>query len=111
MDKIASVKKRMRHQKWLEMYEAYLSSGQTVVQWCAENGLSKKTFYYRQRKIRGEAIERIEQHEIVPIEAATVPPVITSGTIRISGSGIDIEMPTDISPEVVTAAIRGLRLC
>ena len=111
MDKIASVKKRIRHQKWLEMYEAYLSSGKSVVEWCTENGISQKTFYYRQRKIRGEAIEQIEQHEIVPIEAPTVPPVITSGTIRISGSGIDIEMPTDISPEVVTAAIRGLRLC
>ena len=79
MDKIESIKERMRHQKWREMYEAYLSSGQIVTDWCSENGIVKKTIYYRQRKIRGEAIEQIEQHDIVPV---TAPSAHTYGNFR-----------------------------
>ena len=111
MDTIESVKKRVRYQKWQEMYEAYLSSGQSVIEWCAKNGISKKTFYYRLRKIRNEAIDQIEQHDIVSVTSPPPPATMTNGTIRISSSGIDIEFPADISPEMVTAAIRGLRKC
>ncbi len=52
MDTIESIKTEIRHKKWRDMYEAYLSSGQTVTEWCAENGVAKKTFYYRLRQIR-----------------------------------------------------------
>ena len=111
MDKIGSVKKRVRHQEWRKMYEAYLSSGQTVTEWCAENGVTKKTFYYRLRQIRNEAIDQIERHDIVPVTSPLPPAAMTNDTIRIRGSGIDIELPADISPEMITAAIRGLRSC
>ena len=111
MDKIESVKKRVRHQEWRKMYESFLSSGQTVTEWCAENGVTKKTFYYRLRQIRNEAIDQIEQHDIVPVTSPPPPATMTNGTIRISSSGIDIEFPADISPDMVTAAIRGLRIC
>ncbi|MBO6301473.1 MAG: hypothetical protein J6N15_03440 [Ruminiclostridium sp.] len=73
--------------------------------------MTKKTFYYRLRQIRSEAIEQIEQHEIVPVKAPPPPATMANGTIRISSSGIDIELPADISPDMVTAAIRGLRIC
>lgn len=111
MDTIESIKTEIRHKKWREMYEAYLSSGQTVTEWCAENGVTKKTFYYRLRQIRNEAIDQIEQHDIISVTSPPPPATMTNGTIRISSSGIDIEFPTDISPDMVTAAIRGLRIC
>lgn len=111
MNRIESVKKRVRHQKWREMYEEYLSSGKSVVQWCAENGVSKKTFYYRLRQIRSEGIEEIEHHEIVTIAASPATTAAAPGTIRISCSGIEIELPHDISREVMITAIRGLRSC
>ena len=111
MDKIASVKKRIRHQKWLEMYEAYLSSGKSVVEWCTENGISKKTFYYRLRQIRKDMIETVESHDIVPITAVPEQQKNTDASIIIHGSGISIELPVDISSEILSAAIRGLRTC
>jgi transposase-like protein len=111
MDTIESIKTEIRHKKWREMYEAYLSSGQTVTEWCAENGVTRKTFYYRLRQIRNEAIDQIEQHDIVPVTSPPPLAATTNGTIRISSSGIDIEFPADISPDMVTAAIRGLRIC
>ena len=111
MDKIGSIKKELRHEKWQEMYETYLSSGKKVTEWCAENGISKKTFYYRLRQIRKDVIETAESHDIVPITAVTEQKNITDSSIKIQGSGISIELPVEVSPEVLTAAIRGLRQC
>lgn len=111
MNKIESIKTEVRHQDWRKMYESFLSSGQTVTEWCAENGVAKKTFYYRLRKIRGEAIDQTEQHDIVPVTSPLASSAMNNDTIRISAPGIDIEFPANISPDMVTAAIRGLRLC
>ncbi|MBO6302218.1 MAG: hypothetical protein J6N15_07255 [Ruminiclostridium sp.] len=111
MDTIESIKTEIRHKKWREMYEAYLSSGQTVTEWCAENGISKKTFYYRLRQLRKDMIETVESHDIVPITAVTEQQKNTDASIKIHGSGISIELPVEISPEILSAAIRGLRTC
>ena len=112
MDTIESIKTEIRHKKWREMYEAYLSSGQTVTEWCAENGVTKKTFYYRLRQLRQDVIETAERHEIVPITAVTEQKNITTdSSIKIQGSGISIELPMEISPEILSAAISGLRSC
>lgn len=111
MDKIGSIKKEITHRNWQKMYETYLSSGKNVTEWCAENGISKKTFYYRVRQIRKDVIETVESHDIVPITAIPERQKITDESIRIQSSGISIELPVGISPEVLIAAIRGLRSC
>ena len=56
-------------------------------------------------------IETAERHDIVPITAVLDQQKITDSSIKIQGSGISIELPVEISPEVLTAAIRGLRQC
>ena len=112
MDKMGSIKKELKHRRWQEMYETYLSSGKNVTEWCAENGISKKTFYYRLRQLRKDVIETAERHEIVPITAVTEQKNITTdSSIKIQGSGISIELPVEISSEILSAAIRGLRTC
>ena len=111
MDRIESISLGIRHKAWRDMYESYLSSGKTVIEWCAENGISKKTFYYRQRQIRKDVIETDESHDIVPITAIPEQQKNTDASIKIHGSGISIELPVGISPEVLIAAIRGLRSC
>ena len=93
------------------MYETYLSSGKNVTEWCAKNGISKKTFYYRLRQIRKDVIETDKSHDIVPITAVTEQKNITDSSIKIQGSGISIELPMEISPEILSAAISGLRTC
>ena len=111
MGRIESISMGIRHKAWRDMYESYLSSGKTVIEWCAENGISKKTFYYRLRQIRKDVIETVESHDIVPITAVPEQQKNTDASIKIHGSGISIELPVGISPEVLIAAIRGLRSC
>lgn len=83
------------------MYCEYQASGQTVRQWCAEQNLSTKTFYYRLRKLR-EATIKQEQHEIVPVRdivEETKYPTANTGTILITGRGIAAELLQGLSIE------------
>jgi transposase-like protein len=54
MDKITS---DVRRQQWLDIITACNASGLTKEEWCAQNGINTKTFYYWQRQLRHEALE------------------------------------------------------
>ena len=112
MDKITEAKKQVKLRNWQMMYSEYQASGQTVRRWCEEKNLSTKTFYYRLRKLREAAIKQ-EQHEIVPVRDSVeeTPPTANAGVIRITGRGIIAELPQDISPELLTALLKGLPSC
>ena len=113
MDKITEAKKQVKLRNWQMMYSEYQASGQTVRQWCEEKNLSTKTFYYRLRKLR-EAIIKQELHEIVPVRDSveeTEAPTDNTGVIRITGRGIAVELPLDISPELLTVLVKELSSC
>lgn len=112
-DRIRQAKRAVRLNNWQRMYEEYLASGQTVRQWCADNNITPKTYYYRLRKLREEALKQ-EQHEIVPLRDSveeTNIPTDNTGVIRITGRGITAELAQDISPELLTALLKGLSSC
>ena len=110
MDKIATAKRTAQYKAWAEMYEEYQISGKTVKEWCNVCGLSPKTFYYRLRKIRETALEQAESHQIVPIAMRPeMPSVQGTQSIKISGSGITVVLPENVTAETITAILRGLR--
>ena len=47
---LAAVKQDVRLREWAEQLEAQQASGLTVQQWCAENGIKPKTYYYHLKK-------------------------------------------------------------
>ena len=68
MNEIAMVKKEIRLAQWAEMVRNRNESGLTVTDWCKENGINLKTYYYRLKRIRQAVCNEIEQHDIVPVE-------------------------------------------
>lgn len=52
MNEIAQAKAQVRLRNWRVMYQSYVESGQKVSQWCAENSVNPKTFYYRLKRLR-----------------------------------------------------------
>lgn len=92
------------------MYAAYQESGKTVSEWCSEQGIVTKTFYYRLRKIRETALEQAGSHQIVPIATnLETHSMHETASIKIQGNGITIELPENIAPEIITVILRGLR--
>ena len=113
LSRISEAKKLIRLETWAEMYREYLRSGNTIKEWCEETGIARTTFHNRIRQIREAALE--PKHEIVPVNADTgsmnIPTVAAEGVIRITGRGIIAELPQDISPELLTALLKGLSSC
>ena len=59
MDEIAIVKKQVMEAEWAERIRHCRESGLTVAEWCRQNSINPKTYYYHLRKIRKEICEQI----------------------------------------------------
>ena len=98
---ITTVKHEVRLREWAAQIEAQQASGMTVQEWCAENGISPKTYYYHLRKVREQCIASAPA--IVPL---TMPE--QTGDIRINKNGLQITLPADISSETLVALVHEL---
>lgn len=47
---------QLRHRSWMEEYARQQESGLTVREWCEQVGITTKTFYYRLKILRKEAL-------------------------------------------------------
>ena len=60
--KPSEVKQEYQMQIWGGMIQQQKASGLSVKSWCAENGVSENTYYYRLRKIRQRACTAENSH-------------------------------------------------
>ena len=54
------VNQELRLREWSEQIERQQSSGMSVEQWCVENGIKPKTYYYRLRKVRKQCADTLD---------------------------------------------------
>ena len=101
MDEIAIVKKQVQKAEWTERIRKCSESGLTVSEWCRENGINLKTYYYHLRKLRREICEQI------PVPVMTVLEECYS--VKISIGEVTAEIPEDISEQMMTTLIRAMR--
>ena len=98
-----AVKQQVRLENWAAEVESRTLSGLTVQQWCRENGMSPKTYYYHLRKVRESVIE--SEPAIVPLNNK----IVSSEKIEISDGEINIALPADMNIEALSAVIRVLK--
>ena len=106
MDKIARIKNEVNLKEWSEMIQNCQSSGLTITQWCENNNLKIKTYYYRLRKVRERLCEVKETHQIVPV---SVPKLKIESRIIIEAAGVRAEVCGDVSPELLRTLIGSLK--
>ena len=56
---IVKVKKTVRLQEWERQIEEQKTSGLSVQEWCRQNGIATKTYYYHLRKVREDFFKAI----------------------------------------------------
>ena len=100
---IMAVKQQVRLENWAAEVESCAASGLTVQQWCRDNGMSPKTYYYHLRKVRESIIE--SEPAIVPLNNK----VASSEKIEISDGEINIALPANMNIEALSAVIRVLK--
>ena len=98
---LATVKQEVRLQEWSAQVEAQQASGLTVQQWCMENGVKPKTYYYHLKKVREQFLN--SSPAIVPLN---VPQ--QSADIRIEKNGLQISLPANISPDTLLTLVQSL---
>lgn len=98
---IAEVKQDARLHEWAEQIKAQQESGMTVKEFCTQNGINIKTYYYHLRKVQECYVESAP--EIVPV-------AVTSSTsdIHIEKNGLQISLPSDISADTLLALVHEL---
>ena len=64
MVEIAEAKRWTKLRQWSEMINTRSESGQTIKDWCKDNGISIKTYYYRLRSLRLAALQEPENAAI-----------------------------------------------
>lgn len=101
MDDIALVKKQVKEAEWAERIRQCRESGLTVSEWCRENGINLKTYYYHLRKLRKEICEQI------PVPVMTVPE--GSHSVKLSIGEVTAEIPEGMSEQMMTSLIRAMR--
>ena len=98
---INGFKQEVRFSDWTERIEAQQASGMTVKEWCEENGIKPKTFYYHLRKLRENSNESAPA--IVPLGMSKC-----TSDIRIEKQDLHITLPTDISPKLLIELVHEL---
>ena len=53
--------KNMRRQSWALMLREQSASGLSVKDWCEQNNLSTKSFYYRRRQVQSMLLDSAEE--------------------------------------------------
>lgn len=101
MNEIALVKKQVMEAEWAEKIRHCRESGLTVSEWCRQNSINPKTYYYHLRKIRKEICEQI------PVPVMTVPE--ESRSVKVSIGDMIAEIPEGISEQMMTSIIRAMR--
>lgn len=72
MDQVTLAKNQMRSENWRSLISACQQSGQTIVNWCHENGINTKTYYYWLQKLRKQELSSKE----LPIPVSENKPVV-----------------------------------
>jgi len=113
INEIVTVKKKIRLQKWKQQIEEQKSSGLSVQEWCIQNGINLKTYYYHLRKVREEFLrsgKAENAQEKKETERAVVPILTASsgGNITIEKNELRITLPENISAEVLIAVVNKL---
>jgi len=63
--KVQTAKQMIRLQEWGRQIHECQQSGKSVKQWCAEQGLNRKTYYWRLRVLQEAMLEAWETNGIV----------------------------------------------
>ena len=103
---------RLRH--WAELINARNASGKTVRAWCVEQGISAKTYYYRQNQLRRAACPEPGESLVpggfaeVRVSPAPFPGTSARGEIRIEAAGLRITADSAYPAGNLAELIRGV---
>ena len=102
MESAIQERNEYRKKQWAQIILECQSSGLSNKEYCRQQGISEKTYYYWLRKLRSEVGEGIPQ--IVEVE----PPGIED-KVYIRFRGAELALPAGTDVEAIAAVLRSLQ--
>ena len=102
MESVIQVRNEYRKQQWTQIIRECQNSGLSNKEYCRQQGISEKTYYYWLRKLRSEAAEGIPQ--IVEVE-----PPANEDKVYIRFRGAELALPAGTDVEAIAAVLRSLQ--
>ena len=120
MDQVTLAKTQMRAENWRTLIQNCQQSGQTVVNWCEQNNINIKTYYYWLRRLRKLELEGAELPALVSedkpvafkkLEVQT-PVARTQAAVIIRIHNATVEISEGTSQQTIQAVLLALQsLC
>lgn len=108
MEDVLAIRDEYRLQEWSQIIQAGQNSGLSKQEFCRQNGISERQYYYWLKKLRETVVETASPR-LVHLEAL-VPQ--SEGILRIQIGQADLRLPVNTDAEAVAAILRALQqLC
>ena len=108
MSDALEVRKGYRLQQWARMVQECQLSGLSNREYCRQNGIPEKTYYYRLRQLRESVIMHREQTGTLVKLGESSPPV-PEQMLRIQFCGAQLELPGSVDLDAVAALLRSIQ--
>jgi AraC-like DNA-binding protein len=120
------VKHQIRLKEWANRYRTFKSSGCSVKQWCAQEGISEATFYARKRAVESAACEKITERQLeqadeklanlpafaqLAVPAETVgprPPAEPAPFIHVAAGNISVKISNGVDQSLAAAVLKAV---
>ena len=104
MADVLAVRDEYRIQQWAVLIQECSASGLTNKEFCRQRGISEKSFYYWQRKLRRQIVEATSP-QLVQLE----PQPETDDMLQIQYRGAELRLPGSVDLEAVAALLRSIQ--
>ena len=104
MEDVLAVRDKYRIQQWAVLIQECSASGLTNKEFCRHRGISEKSFYYWQRKLRQQIVEATSP-QLVQLE----PQPETEDLLQIRFRGAELRLPGGVDLEAVAALLRSIQ--
>ena len=122
MATIKEIKRELRYREWAEEIAECQSSGMKIKAWCRMKGISCNTYYRRLRVVRTALLAQTSPtaQKIIPLSSSMAiqrsepiqpQPIPVCEKVMIRKSGIEIELPQEVSEKMLLILLRGLQEC
>lgn len=110
--------KEVRLANWARVLRERRDSGLSVRCYCQEQGITEKTYYYWQRRLRIATCNKLEEQtnaathrEMTTFAALPITSSRSSGNIVIRLNGTEIEIHSGAEPAAIDTVLRIIREC
>ena len=104
MADVLAVRDAYRAQQWETVVQECAASGLSNREFCGQRGITEKTFYYWQRKLRQQIVESATP-QLVTLEPVTE----SEDLLQIQYRGAELKLPAGVDMDAVAALLRSLQ--